>query len=653
MRLGVRVELVRRAMPVLPVLVIVPDERSLVAAVGAWSTKARFPVLIDDGTRASREAVARFSRAFKPERTARWQAPDSFAPPANPAEWRRVIDKSAAAAWGDGKVTPGPADLLNRWKSLDHVPPGIVVTHERDDARTAALVLAAARGQPILWLSDQQRTERGLHEQLTIAQADAISEAVRQAAEATGLSWKELGDDLDAVTLCINAPVRVEYQPVGDAWQVPTGNLAMLAPKPGEALALTDVIGRATTGPRNQRWAWAGQIFGSARQANERAMAAVFLQPDSAWFFDGYEPRAPFTNFDPREAGEQTKALGWRTTVIRSAGAVNGTSAADFRRRGAGAMAPGSADSANSNSLGGLDAALIGVNTSGFPEQFDLRPGTCRSGDVPVLARPAIVHFVHSWSAKTPNWRETIAGRWLERGAYAYVGSVHEPFLGGFQPTPMFVRRLLAPSPLGAAARLDAGPPWRITIIGDPLTTIGPALPRAGGELPLDGADDVNARVTQRLRAKDLAGGLADLVVLARDRDAARLVRALLAESADKVTPEMAALALGPVFHDADRATLAKLLDKALPLAKADPAILDFAWHSLGVFGQILTPDEADLLARCIRPDNFVRDADEASAMLKRMRGADAAVGLLERLREQSGDDFHKKELDRIIKNLK
>jgi len=42
------------------------------------------------------------------------------------------------------------------------------------------------------------------------------------------------------------------------------------------------------------------------------------------------------------------------------------------------------------------------------------------------------VHFIHSWSAVTPDDRNTVGGRWLSNGVYAYVGSVDEPYVQAF-----------------------------------------------------------------------------------------------------------------------------------------------------------------------------------------------------------------------------
>ena len=83
-----------------------------------------------------------------------------------------------------------------------------------------------------------------------------------------------------------------------------------------------------------------------------------------------------------------------------------------------------------------VTADLILVNTMGNADFFDLTPGQCKPGDVPILNVPAALHIVHSWSLLAPDTRDTLGGRWLERGVFAYAGSVNEPFLEAFVPTP-------------------------------------------------------------------------------------------------------------------------------------------------------------------------------------------------------------------------
>jgi hypothetical protein len=93
-----------------------------------------------------------------------------------------------------------------------------------------------------------------------------------------------------------------------------------------------------------------------------------------------------------------------------------------------------------------------------------------------------VVSFIHSFSAADPRDASTLAGRWLEHGAYVYYGSMNEPFLSAFR-TPRLVLELAAAElPLAAVLREGEsetfGRPWRLVYLGDPLYTLD--LPAAG-----------------------------------------------------------------------------------------------------------------------------------------------------------------------------
>ena len=72
------VEAIRRGWPDLPILIIVSDEPSYIEAIARWTIHARYPVLLDDGTEAAREDIARFARAYSPKSILRWSSGASF-----------------------------------------------------------------------------------------------------------------------------------------------------------------------------------------------------------------------------------------------------------------------------------------------------------------------------------------------------------------------------------------------------------------------------------------------------------------------------------------------------------------------------------------------------------------------------------------------
>ena len=100
--------------------------------------------------------------------------------------------------------------------------------------------------------------------------------------------------------------------------------------------------------------------------------------------------------------------------------------------------------------------------------------------------RPTAVLIIHSFSAESPDDPETIAGRWLANGAFAYFGSMNEPFLQAFRPPGLVASFLAENLPVVAAVRRTpaevGGQPWRLVYFGDPLYRVRPpsATPPAG-----------------------------------------------------------------------------------------------------------------------------------------------------------------------------
>ncbi len=628
MRLGVRVEAVRRGLTVLPVVVIVPDGDSYIEAIAGWTVRLRYPVLIDDGTPAALEDIARFVRGFAPLRVVRWTAPNAGVPPRSDAERRARVEGAVVRAWRDPagagpEPAPAPTDMLGTWKSYRLTPMGVVAANELDTAWTGALALAAGRAQPIAWV----RARSGVHAEFAPAEVDALAEAIEAACRATGLAWEGLGDSLDAVTLALNTPHRVRV-------------------REREQLATTDVIGRVPAPPGSSadeagrrraggRWAWTGQVFGTEPQAAYRAMCALFLMPSRAWVFDGYPDSQPWLVYDGEAAGGTLTRAGLRVVVDDAPS--NGP--ARWRSR---AARP-------------LDADLVLINSKGNSDFFALEGGQCAPGDVPLLAVPGVVHLVHSWSAAWPLERATVAGRWLEHGAYAYYGSVQEPMLAAFVPTPTLAARMVSNFPLGAAVRVDDGPAWKLALFGDPLITLGPPAPRAPLEgegaspLPLPGARNVEDELREALEREEFAGALAALSLLGRDSDAARLVRALLQERPAAVTPEVAAGAVLPVFRAGDgagapdTATLVALYS-ALPVdAASAPLLRDALWLAAGPGLRTLDDERLiGLLRTNLRADQPGRDAAAIARAVLGVQGREPAMTMLAAARaaSKSGPDI-------------
>ncbi|MBC7771362.1 MAG: hypothetical protein H7210_02590, partial [Pyrinomonadaceae bacterium] len=645
-KLGLRVENIRRRLGVIPTVVIVPDPRSYIAAIKTWTlskpptaTEASattseqppkaplfgsyFPILIDDGTWQSREDIARFVRGFEPASVVRWSAPKTDLDEAKDAKLAPVhatttteIETALSMAWGEAD----PARLLDRWALLRLQPVGIVVASENDPAWTGALALAAGRGQPIAWVKPPRR---GVDERFSMEQCDQLSTSIEEACTRTGYAWSALGDQLDAVTLCLNSP---------DVVQLPKDDKRVM-------LAVTDLVGRTRNAGERARWAWTGHVFGSESRAAYNAMCALFLQQRSAWLFDGYEHSQPWSQWDVTPAAEDLSKAEF-ACIVDDNGRQGDN---DWRRRIAGAPEVLSNDPLTPP--GGMKAGLIAVNTKGYPDYFELRPGVCNSTDVPLLNVPAMVHFVHSWSANQVTFRRVIAGRFIANGAYAYVGAVNEPTLQAFVPTPQMVRRMLAGAPWGVAVRLDDAAPGKVTVIGDPLIMIGARATRLPAALPLTGVVDIVDTMGAALKAGDFIKAVSDLVVLGRDADAASLMRAIQSDKPVEMTEQLAMVGIMPVYRSAwpvkggepadppRHEFISRLAARIGAGMSAAPELRDVLWHGAYTSMGSLSEETIEVLKKNLRPEQLGRDAIDLAGAVRRRDGAGAARAYLSEVR--------------------
>ncbi len=630
-RLGVRADLLRQQLPVVPVLVLVPNVASYVEAIARWTPAARYPVLIDNGSLESRQDIARFSRGFEPKRVVRW----TFTPkpedwPAGVPERQAVVERAVKRAWSAKTDADGKA-LIAYWKSIGIVPPGLIVANLEDPSWTAAIALAAGRAEPITWI----RSQPNINNAWSMAECDLYDNQIRSAAAATGLAWDKLGDDLDAVTLCSYIPAKVALVPGGR-----DGGTGGRPPvKDGDMAATTDRIGRLPEpADHSARWAWASQIFGSEPRAAYRAMCALFIQQRSAWLFDGYASEAqPFATWDCTKAGEVLKEANFRVTLDDTPK----QSRADWRAR---AAAP-------------VDAGLILINSMGNCDFFELQPGRCRPGDIPLMLVPSMVHMVHSWSVQFPAIRETVGGRWMDAGAYAYFGSVHEPYLSAFVPTPNAAARLCAGAAWGAALRLDQGPMWRLASFGDPLTTVGPPAKRVDAPLgspALEANVDLDTELREALRAKTFAVAIADLELLGRDNDAGRLAAAIMHDQPTEFTSEAAAASIFPLVRSARHDSVAQAYSKLDEKTASDGLMRDALWVT-GTHELATTTDRAllELLRKHLRAEQPARDAADLAPALARVIGKPEAMAMLTQVRSKLTDQNQQREADTAMTSLR
>lgn len=613
-RAGLRADLLRRTQQTVPVVVIVSEARDYLAAVAAWEGPRRFPVLWDDGSTRATEDIARFVRAFKPEKVVRFDAgPETPAWPRSRAD-REQVFRAALARAADEKA-PGFDAVLAELRAAGVIAPGVVLTDVDDNAWPAALALAAARYQPVGFIESPGPLTRTLEP----AQADAIELAAQTLASGDGRSWRTIGDDVDAVTLCLNTGTRIVF-----------------GPGPRDVYATTARIGRFGDNGAGERWANAGQIFGSYAQSTYRAMCALFLTPGEAFIFDGYEDSQPWITYSGAEAAGVLKDAGMDVQLHDRPGNTTAQWLALSARP--------------------IRQSLWMINSMGSQAELNFPGGPVRGSNTPLMDKPVVAHVVHSFSLQTPWNRGTVGGGMLDRGAYAMLGSVDEPFLQAFMPTPMVARRLLAGLNFAAAVRFDDAPVWKLTVLGDPLITMGPPGTRLEEtDLDLPGeTTELDAALSDALAERDLAEAAGLLVLLGRDHDAARLASAVINDPEATLTPELAAAAIPALFRDTRHEEVVTAYANLAERDRDDPVLADCFWFA-GRFLLGSSPDRerVERLMRIFpRPDFRIFDAEEM-ALRARARSVEEAVLILESVRPELTRDWELRALEAALERVR
>lgn len=673
--LGLHVRATTYARPAWSTVVVVPDVRSFAAALSLWRAEGIFPVLLDDGTYTAQEHIMRFVRGTGAGEVVRWTAPATFAWPAKGEQQGLLLRRIAEMAGASSEHIP--VDLLVKGASDEAINDamtkvlrpaketsaalyqaraqlrrtGVVLTSMEDTAWPGALALAAGHTQPLRFVAKPRGNDSS--GQLSLAEARAMQADMIKAsppgmwdvaAGVGGAPAQQL-----AITLAINMPVRVILT---------EGELAQLRMPPsmnvkaGEAMAMSDVLSRRLEAGKGQweRFTVVGQVMGTSSGSAYAAMCAIFLpgRTDSAWLFDSYEAKAPFTAYSCESAASTLRQNKWQTKV----NGPRDRSLEQWRMQ---------LDLA-------IKAGLVLMNSSGMPQSFDLQGGLGVPGDVPILGVPAAVHMIHSWSANNPLNRWTVGGRWLDRGAYAYIGSVHEPYLAAFVPTPMLANRLLLSMPLALAARVDDLPMWRINALGDPLISFGPGKVERGrpaGELPLSG-EATTAVLAAALKERKLDVALRALVTLGRDADAVKLAAAVMREETEKKTerkpganPEsemtawiikqdLAAALMGSAYRTGDVETLLRL-SLRVPITRDDDT-QDMVWQMAYAKRNRLTPVQLQEWTERPRRDLYVRDVTDGAAAVASRQSQAAAAAYIRRMIEQTTDGGTRGRLEELSK---
>ncbi len=424
------------------VVYLVPDLPTFLYYLGEWEGENRFPIFMKRD-----RYFEKFVRAYKPEAIYR----------AKRRELKRVdadmVRGAVCAAWGKERLSDFGRGLSRdrfkeRLRRYVMKPEGIVLSDLDAKQLPAALALAAAHGQALDFLSVSSSVGRmKLTDAMSFEEKEAIRKDVIRIIERWGYSYRNLGDDIDFITLGLDLPIAYR----GTAPET----------KGKQRLCLDDGINRLTPDgslPRSPKekksekkqgycYAYAGRLLEAEEgMALYQAMCSIFLETDKALYFDRW----------PENWGLRALEGWWvlQTKVHATLVRKSESSLARWRKL-----------------VGDLNPyGFVHVSSSGNSRGW----GDGRVSDIPE-SEPAVVFFAHSFSAANPYDMTTIAGRWLQAGAYVYYGAMSEPFAQSFNVPRTAAAEAIAGQALGRAFQAKRllperfAFPWKQIYIGDPL----------------------------------------------------------------------------------------------------------------------------------------------------------------------------------------
>lgn len=618
-QLGLRSHQISQAFPLIDRVVLVPDAATYIDELAKWSPQGRWPVLIEDD-----RLTPMFVRRFKPAQLIRRESIGSL--PADRAERERLLEAVVIQAFGGDPETKSVRELFEKHR---YAPPGVVITSVDDPAWTAALALAAGRGQLLAFVDGEFGSP---NDQISSALALRLMEAVDAAVEQQGYPFRQLGDVIDTITVCRAMGLK------SDVLLRPEAQAKIGGPHGEGPIAITDLLGRNADG---SRYAFTGWIFGNEARAAYMAMCSLFLDREqvltcNTYPFDGEWGRYAMNDSNAllsqrgyelqQIVGESTTAAGWLRVLI-----------------------------------GGIAADVVMMNTKGQSDIFEMSHGQCSAFDVPLLAQPAVLHLIHSWSMRAPANPDTVGGRWLANGAYAAVGSSHEPYLAAFVPPVALAQRWTNFVPFLVAARWwdGEGPmskSWRIVTIGDPLMLCAPPADVARtrtfqkADYGVDLAEQVKSlmrRASNDASGEAYAEAMSILYMLGKDDIASELWK--LAQREGHST-RAARVALELFFHRRDAR---QFLEAWHALPQRDRAANDMLWHLL--LPRIGSPSANDMLVAlqaAIRHPWAHVDIERVAPHLSDTFGRSYVRDLIEREIARSTDTSVRQRLANLLQNF-
>jgi hypothetical protein len=604
-KLGLRSLQVTQAFPLVDRVVLVPDAATYLDELGKWSPRGRWPVLFDEPQFASM-----FVRRFKPAEVIRRESVGEL--PADKSDHEKLLESIVISSWGGD---PELHTLEETFQRHSFTPPGVVMTSVEDPAWTAAVALAAGHGQPMVFIDGRFGEDSGVANENIVRRLEARFE---EAVAALPHARRELGDDIDAVTVCRALAPRTRMMPAGAA--EPDG------------FAFTDLIGRNTD---NTRWAFTGWIFGGAERSAYVAMCSLFLERTDALLINTYTEDGQWGSYGLANVNEALRQIGFTPTLHGSTWA----NLDNWLR-----LLPG-----------GIRSDFVFVNTRGMREHFELASGRAFALDVPTLNTPVAVHFIHSFSMNDPADRTTVAGRWIDHGAYAFVGSVVEPTLAGFVPPLLVTERIVNYVPFLVASR-HWDPPWsnpgKIATFGDPLMLIIPpdkakkariTQPREDGTNLLQRVRELMTQIKESPSAALYSEVVELLVLLGKDDIAADMwVHARQNGFAEAAADR----ALGALFRQQRRD---EFMQAWMAMGTRTDADVDMLWHLWTPMLDNADKDALLQLQSAIRRGQPEVDVGRLLPHLDARFGQAHAVRVVEREIDKTTDDGTRKRLRELI----
>lgn len=507
-KLGLRSAILDERIAFANQVVLVPDLATWLDEVSRWKLKIRWPVLIEDDL-----YTPLFVRAFNPKKIIR-RDPIGKEVPSSAEERERLARSILYSTWSGKGLLESPPKINDVYRGHGWTPQGIVATSFDDPAWPAALALAVGRGQLLRTLDGDFGPTNGA---ATKDDVDRLERSVEQMFLESGWTWEVLGDDLDALTLCRQLPVRAKV-PLPKSMRIELSGVDQNDLGRDAPVALTDLLCRNVKGAR---FAVTGWIWGSQTRSIYMAMCSLFLNRDSVLLVNAYSQEGQWRAYSISEAGESLMEAGFSVPGVYVGESATRTG---WQRL----------------NMGGPQADVLFLNTSGNPDDMNLAKSTKGyTRDIPSLSKPLALYMIHSFSLHRPDDLATIGGRWLNQGVYAYVGSCDEPYLHAFIPPKTMVDRIINFVPFLTASRTTFGEmkkPWRVVTIGDPLMLINPPPKRVRQRVvvempPIAGETNLRLDVLKRLRESPDsvdARTIRDLQLLSQDQLARRLWGRLL-----------------------------------------------------------------------------------------------------------------------------